>query len=112
PALPETVLEPGMRVLLNEAFAVTDSFGLDKSGPVVKIAELLSDGRLRVSQEAGISDAVVIRSSLIGKEKLKPGLEVRLDANQRVAVEIIGMGKRLDRTLTAVEPLPWNAIGG
>ena len=73
PALPEAVLEPGMRVLLNEAFAVTDSFGLDKSGPVVKIAEVLEEGRLRVSQEAGISDAVVIRSSFIGKEKLKPG---------------------------------------
>ncbi|HKB89411.1 MAG TPA: AAA family ATPase [Opitutaceae bacterium] len=112
PSLPETVLEAGMRVLLNEAFAVTDSFGLDKSGPVVKISELLSDGRLRVAQEAGGSDSVVVRSSLIGKEKLKAGLEVRLDANQRVAVEIIGMGKRLDRTLTAIEPLLWSAIGG
>lgn len=112
PALPEAVLESGMRVLLNEAFAVTDSFGLDRNGPVVKIAEVLSEGRLRVGQETGISDAVVIRSSLIGKEKLKPGLEVRLDANQRVAVEIIGTAKRLDRTLASVEPLPWTAIGG
>ncbi|HEU5079475.1 MAG TPA: AAA family ATPase [Opitutaceae bacterium] len=112
PALPEAVLESGTRVLLNEAFAVTDSFGLDKSGPVVKIAELLSEGRLRVSQEAGISDAIVIRSSLISKDKLKPGLEVRLDANQRVAVEVIGVGKRFDRTLASVEPLPWSAIGG
>src|SRR5258708_12426494 len=112
PSLPETVLEAGMRVLLNEAFAVTDSFALDKTGPVVKISELLSDGRLRVAQEAGGSDSVVVRSSLIGKEKLKAGLEVRLDANQRVAVEIIGMGKRLDRTLTAIEPLLWSAIGG
>ena len=112
PSLPEALLEVGMRVLVNEAFAVTDSFGLDRSGPVVKISEVLADGRLRVGQEAGISDAVVARSTLLGKEKLKPGLELRLDANQRVAVEIIGTGKRLDRTLTAVEPLPWNAIGG
>lgn len=112
PALPEAVLESGMRVLLNEAYAVTDSFGLDKSGPVVKVAEVLSEGRLRVGQEAGISDSVVVRSSLIGKEKLKAGIEVRLDANQRVAVEIIGTAKRLDRTLSTVEPLPWSAIGG
>lgn len=112
PALPPAVLESGTRVLLNEAFAVTDSFGLDKSGPVVKIAEVLSEGRLRVGQEAGISDSVVVRSTLLGKEKLKPGLEVRLDANQRVAVEVIGIGKRLDRTLSSVEPLPWTAIGG
>ncbi len=112
PRLPETALETGTRVLLNEAFAVTDAFGLDKSGPVVKISETLADGRLRVGQEAGITDVIVVRSTAISKEHLKPGLEVRLDANQRVAVEIIGMGKRLDRTLTTVEPLPWSAIGG
>jgi proteasome-associated ATPase len=113
PALPESVKQAGTRVLLNEAFAVTDSFGLDRSGPVLKISEALADGRLRVGQEAGLGDMVVVRSALIGKEKLKPGLEVRLDANQRVAVEIIGAGKRLDRTFTAVvEPLPWSAIGG
>jgi proteasome-associated ATPase len=112
PSLPEAALEIGTRVLLNEAFAVTDTFGLDKNGPVVKIAEVLPDGRLRVGQEAGITDAIVIRSTGISKEVLKPGTEVRLDSNQRVAVEIIGMGKRLDRTFTAVEPLPWNAIGG
>ncbi len=112
PALPEVALEAGARVLLNEAFAVTDTFGLDKNGPVVKVAEILADGRLRVGSESGISDAIVIRSTAISKEVLKPGTEVRLDANQRVAVEIIGMGKRLDRTLTTVEPLPWSAIGG
>ncbi|MEO7698399.1 MAG: AAA family ATPase [Opitutus sp.] len=112
PGLPEAALETGARVLLNEAFAVTDTFGLDKNGPVVKIAEVLTDGRLRIGQETGISDAIVIRSTAISKEVLKPGTEVRLDANQRVAVEIIGRGKRLDRTLTAVETLPWSAIGG
>jgi len=112
PALPESVLAPGTRVLVNEAFAVTDSFGLDRSGPILRITEVLPDGRLRVGQEAGNGDAVVARSSVLGKEKLRPGLEVRLDANQRVAVEVIGMGKRLDRTLASVEPLAWSAIGG
>ncbi|HTD87084.1 MAG TPA: AAA family ATPase, partial [Candidatus Binatia bacterium] len=112
PSLPEVSLETGTRVLLNEAFAVTDSFGFDKNGPVVKISELLGDGRLRVGNETGISDAVVVRSSLLSKEKLKPGLDLRLDSNQRVAVEVLGTGKRLDRTLSRVEPLPWNRIGG
>ena len=112
PELPETELAAGTRVLLNEAFAVTDSFGLDKSGPVVKIAEVLADGRLRVGQETGITDTVVVRSAAIGKEKIKAGTEVRLDANQRVAVEILGMGKRLDRALANIAPLPWSAIGG
>lgn len=112
PAIPEASLETGTRVLLNEAFAVTDSFGFDKNGPVVKIVELLSDGRLRVGNESGISDLVVVRSTLLSKEKLKAGLELRLDPNQRVAVEVIGTAKRLDRTLTRVEPVLWKDIGG
>ena len=112
PAVPEVSLETGTRVLLNEAFAVTDTFGFDKNGPVVKVTELLSDGRLRVGNETGISDAVVMRSTLLAKEKLKPGLELRLDPNQRVAVEVIGQSKRIDRTLTHVEPILWNDIGG
>ncbi len=112
PSMPEVALETGARVLLNEAFAVTDSFGFDKNGPVVKIVELLSDGRVRVGNESGVSDGVVIRSSLLAKEKLKPGLDLRLDTNQRVAVEIIGTSKRLDRCLARVEPILWSDIGG
>lgn len=112
PALPDAAMETGTRVLLNEAFAVTDSFGFEKNGPVVRISEVLSDGRLRVGNETGISDAVVIRSSLLAKEKLKPGLDLRLDTNQRVAVEIIGTSKRLDRSLARVEAIPWTSVGG
>lgn len=112
PAIPDATLETGTRVLLNEAFAVTDSFGFDKNGPVVKIVELLSDGRIRAGNDSGVSDLVVIRSSLMAKDKLKPGLEIRLDPNQRVAVEVIGTAKRLDRTLTHVEPILWKDIGG
>src|ERR1051325_4048256 len=112
PQLPEASLETGTRVLLNEAFAVTDSFGFDKNGPVVKIVELLSDGRIRAGNESGISDLVVMRSSLLMKKKLKPGLDLRLDANQRVAVEIIGTSKRLDRALSHVDPIRWDMIGG
>lgn len=112
PSLPEAVLETGGRVLLNEAFAVTESFGFDKNGPVVRISEVLADGRLRVGNESGVSDTIVVRSSLLAKEKLKAGIDLRLDPNLRVAVEIIGTSKRIDRTLTTVEPLPWGSIGG
>jgi len=70
------------------------------------------DGRLRVGNETGISDAIVVRSSLLTKEKLKPGLDLRLDTQQKVAVEIIGASKRLDWAFTRVDPVPWSAIGG
>src|SRR6185436_18921613 len=112
PSIPEVSLETGARVLLNEAFAVTDTFGFDRNGPVVKVTELLSDNRLRVGNESGISDLVVVRSSLLSKEKLKAGHEIRLDMNQRVAIEVIGQSKRIDRTVANVDPILWNDIGG
>ena len=112
PTLPDVVLETGMCVVLNEAFAVIDSFGFDKSGPIVKISDTLADGRLRVGSEHGFSDTIVIRSSLLVKEKLKPGLEVRLDPNQKVVVEVLAPSNRWDRTLSEVEEISWDLVGG
>jgi proteasome-associated ATPase len=112
PNIPLAGLQVGQRVLCNEAFAVVHSLGFDRSGPIVRIDELLSDGRLRIGQESGLTPVVVIRSALLAKEKLKTGLEVRLDANQRVALEVLGVGKRIERSLENVTELPWSAIGG
>ncbi len=86
-------LQVGQRVLFNEAFAVVQGLGFDRNGPIVRIDELLSGGRLRIGQEAGLMSSVLLRSALLVKEKLKPGMEVRLDANQRVALEVIGVGQ-------------------
>lgn len=112
PNIPLASLQVGQRVLCNEAFAVVNSLGFDRSGPIVRIDELLSDGRLRIGQESGLTPTVVMRSSLLAKEKLKTGLEVRLDPTQRVALEVIGVGKRIERSLEHVTELPWAAIGG
>jgi proteasome-associated ATPase len=112
PQIPLSSLQVGQRVLCNEAFAVVQGLGFDRNGPIVRIDELLSDGRLRIGQESGLAPLVIIRSSLLSKEKLKPGMEVRLDVNQRVALEVIGVGKRVDRSLEHVTELPWESIGG
>ncbi|MDB6023283.1 MAG: spoVK [Pedosphaera sp.] len=112
PKMPLNSLQMGQRVLCNEAFAVVQGLGFDKNGPIVRIDEMLSDGRLRIGQEAGLMSLVLLRSALLVKEKLKVGMEVRLDVNQRVALEVIGMGKRIERSLETVTELPWSAIGG
>jgi proteasome-associated ATPase len=112
PQIPLSSLQVGQRVLCNEAFAVVQGLGFDRSGPIVRIDEALSDGRLRIGNEAALAPMVVLRSSLLMKEKLKPGLEVRLDPNQRVALEVLGLGRRIDRSLETVSRLPWSAIGG
>lgn len=112
PQAPLSTLQVGQRVMCNEAFAVIQSLGFDRNGPIGRIDELLSDGRLRVGQESGMTPLVLIRSALLAKEKLKPGMEVRLDVNQRVALEVLGMGKRIERSLETVTELPWSSIGG
>ena len=112
PQIPLASLQVGQRVLLNEAFAVVQGLGFDRNGPIVRIDELLSGGRLRIGQESGLTCSVLLRSALLAKEKLKPGMEVRLDANQRVALEVIGVGKRIERALETVTELPWAAVGG
>ena len=109
-ALPS--LQAGQRVLCNEAFAVVMNLGFELNGPVVRIEEILSHGRLRVGNETGLAPSVLDRSPLLSKEKLKPGLEVRLDPNQRIALEVLGLGKRINRSLETVSELPWSAIGG
>ncbi|MDB6130038.1 MAG: spoVK [Verrucomicrobiales bacterium] len=112
PKVPLNSLQVGQRVLCNEAYAVVQSLGFDRNGPIVKIDELLSEGRLRIGQETGMGNSVVLRSSLLAKEKLKQGMEVRLDANQRVALEVIGVGKRIERSLETIQAVPWSTIGG
>jgi proteasome-associated ATPase len=112
PQMPLSSLQVGQRVLCNEAFAVVQGLGFDRTGPIMRVDELLSDGRLRIGTESGLAPLVLIRSALLLKEKIKPGMEVRVDSNQRVALEIIGVGKRIERSLENVAELPWSAIGG
>lgn len=112
PQLPLSSLQTGQRVLCNEAFAVVQGLGFDQGGPIVRVDEMLSDGRIRIGSENGPAPLVVMRSALLAKERLKPGLEIRLDANQRVALEVIGSGRRIERSLEKVSRIPWEAIGG
>lgn len=112
PEIPPASLQTGERVLCNEAFAVVRSMGFDRSGPIVRVEELLSDGRIRIGQDPAAAHAVVIRSALLAKEKLKPGIEIRLDSHHRVALEVVGTAKRVERSLEQVAVMPWSAIGG
>ncbi len=112
PKVIPTELSTGQRVLCNEAFAVVGAFGFDAGGPIARVEDLLSEGRIRLVNDTGLAPIVVCRSALLAKEKLKPGHEVRLDPSQRVALEVVGTSKRIDRSLESVSVLPWSSIGG
>jgi proteasome-associated ATPase len=112
PRLAQSKLLVGTRVLLNEAYVVIGDLGFENGGPVAKIQDLLPDGRLRVGQEGGLANTLVIRSANLGKEKLKPGLEIRLDSSQRVALEVVAGAQSRDHLLEQVPELPWEKVGG
>ena len=112
PRLAQSKLLVGTRVLLNEAYVVIGDLGFETGGPVAKIQDLLPDGRLRVGQEGGLANTLVMRSANLGKEKLKPGLEIRLDSSQRVALEVVAGAQSRDHLLEQVPELPWEKVGG
>lgn len=105
-------LRRGTRVLVNEAYAVVGDLGFDKTGPVTKVNEVLGPDRIRVGTEHGMQSLVIQRSDLLMKEKLKAGDEIRVDANFKVAIEVLARPHSDEYFLDAVPELPWEKVGG
>ncbi len=103
----------GARVKLNEAYAIVGDLGYWQNGPVVKIAELLEGGRLRISTDAaGQSGRLVGRADSLTDVALKVGDEVRLEPNFRMALEHFPQQEVRDFYLEEIPELPWSKIGG
>lgn len=106
-------LEAGTRVRVNEAFVLLEDLGISLQGPIVKIAEVVDDERLRIALDAtGSSGKLVMRSPNLQDIKLKAGDEVRLDPSARIALEHFQKNETKDLYLEEVPETPWDAIGG
>ncbi len=105
-------LKKGTRVLVNEAYVIVGDLGYDNAGPVTKITEVIGTDRLRVGQENGMQSLVLQRCSELIKQSLKNGDEVRVDANYRMALEVMRRPKSEDHYLDQVPELPWEKVGG
>lgn len=105
-------LKKGTRVLVNEAYVIVGDLGCDNSGPVTKVTEVIGLDRLRVGQENGLQSLVLQRATDLLKTPLKTGDEVRVDANYRLAIELMRRPKSEDHYLDAVPELPWEKVGG
>ncbi|MEO8353082.1 MAG: AAA family ATPase [Chthoniobacteraceae bacterium] len=112
PRVPVRSLRRGTRVLVNEAFVVVGDLGFDRSGPVVKVSEILGPDRLRVGTEHGQQSIVLQRGDLLMKEKLKAGDDVRVDPNYKVAIEVLARQHSDEYFLDSVPELPWEKVGG
>lgn len=106
-------LEIGDRVRVNDAYAVLSGMGPHPSGPIVKIADVLEDGRLRVSMDGqGMSSRVVGRAAKLADEVLKPGDEVRMEPGFKLALEHFAAKENRDFFLETVTEIPWEKVGG
>ncbi len=113
PRMENVELHAGTQVKVNEAFAVIGDLGCAEGGPIVKIIEVLEDGRLRVSLDSqGTQSRVVYRGEALKSEILKVGSEVRMEPNFKVALEYFPAKESSDYYLEEVPVLPWSKIGG
>jgi proteasome-associated ATPase len=113
PRLEEPRFAVGTRVKLNEAFAVVGDLGPWPNGAITRVAEVLADGRLRVSMDAaGQSSRLVARASPLAEAAVRPGDEVRVEPNFRVALEHFPQQEARDFYLEEIPELPWERVGG
>ncbi len=113
PNLDVKKLKVGTRVKINEAFAVIGDIGYHPEGPIVKVAEVLPDGRLRIAMDAQmVSGRIVLRSSDLLEKSLKVGDEVRLEPTMRVALEHFEKSEVRGYFLEKIPEIPWEKIGG
>ncbi len=106
-------IEPGDRVRVNEAYAVVKGMGPHPAGPLVKIAEVLDNGRLRVSMDSqGMNSRIVSRAKKLETSPLKTGDEVRMDPSFKLALEHFGAKENREYFLEEIKPIPWSKIGG
>ena len=106
-------LNIGDRVRVNDAYAVLSGMGPHPSGPIVKIADVLEDGRLRVSMDSqGMNSRVVGRAAQLNDIPLKPGDEVRMEPSFKLALEHFAAKENRDYFLENVTEIPWEKVGG
>ncbi len=105
-------LKVGGRVLINEAYAVVGVLPRNPAGPVVRITDVLPDGRLRIGNEHATSDFVLERAEELAGLELKAGDEVRTDASTRVALELLQSRESREYFLEEIPEMTWDRIGG
>lgn len=113
PKLNLKTLKVGTRIKVNEAFTVIGDLGYHPEGPIVKVSEVLPDGRLRVSVDGHqLSGRILLRSSDLEKTALKPGDEVRLEPSLRVALEHFQKCEVRGYYLEQIPNISWEQVGG
>jgi proteasome-associated ATPase len=113
PKLDNSELKTGVRVKLNDAYAVVGHLAPAPGGALLKIGEVFDDGRLRVGSETPGSDGrIIIRADALASTTIEKGDEVRVDAAGRVAIEHFAHQESRDYFFEDVPEIAWEDVGG
>lgn len=113
PRIEKKELKTGVRIKVNDAFAVVGVLPPHEGGQIQKVSEIVDRHRLRVSQDpAGAVGRVVLRSDALKNKDIKLGDEVRIEPNGRVAIEHIVKQETRDYFFEDIQPIDWHKIGG
>jgi proteasome-associated ATPase len=104
-------LEPGQEVRLNDAMNVVATAGFDDRGEIMKISELLDDGRVLV---LGTTDEerLVALSAPLQELPLKAGDALLVDPRSSTAIERIPKAEVEQLVLEQVPDVTYEQIGG
>jgi proteasome-associated ATPase len=104
-------LQVGQEVLLNEAFNIIDVRHFEPAGEVLRVREVLTDGRVVVFAHAD-EERVLQRSETMVDVKLRPGDYVRIDTKTGLILEKMERPEVEELVLEEVPDITYEEVGG
>ncbi len=111
PSVEVKKLQVGQEVLLNEAFNVIDFRYFEPAGDVLRVREVMTDGRIVVIAH-GDEERVLNRSDVMADVYLRPGDYVRVDAKTGLILEKLERPEVEELVLEEVPNITYNDVGG
>ncbi len=113
PAIKEASLTLGTRVRLNEAYAIIGLAPGSEQGSIVRVSEMLEDGRIKIGGDMpGGENRLIFRGDALTDVKIHSGDEVRLDVSGKIAVEHFVKNENRDLFMETVPDISWEQVGG
>lgn len=114
PKLDASLLFCGARVVVNDAYAIVGAMSPHPGGHIIRVSEVLKEGCLKVGEgtPGSVGGRVVLISKNLIELNIKIGDEVRLEPNQKVAVEHIPKEDSKEYFFEDIPEIEWEQVGG
>ncbi|HXV70722.1 MAG TPA: proteasome ATPase [Acidimicrobiia bacterium] len=111
PSVEVKKLQVGQEVLLNEAFNIIDVRYYEPSGEILRVREVMDDGRVVVIAHAD-DERVLSRSEAMYDVYLRPGDYVRVDSKTSLILEKLDRPEVEELILEEVPNITYSDVGG